>query len=434
MEGRFLDSRWGKVIACILYCLMVVSPLVIELFVNSFDLSSANGFNWPLLLLLSCLSVLHCFGAMTNISFISRFTRILFYIIFYLVIGLVLIMRFITLFDGTPEPSGPEYAVNLAKEAGYFGFVYLTNTLLLGINGASKREMYFQNFRWILLFVSSAAVVPLMIAFSQYLDFASVVVIGFFFVVFDVLYSLPNGNSLTILGHYLAILLSIVSIIVGIVMYANSIVPLVSAAFISFAGLSIGYVFSMFKVVDMKEREEKDIANNEFWMCFGFPIAIIVVGIGLGFVSLAASWAVYVSMGVSVLVVYLIVKYALFRENENYVKSTSYSYSAFDLLPSNYTNRDAVEAICSDINDSDLFCGTYSHQFFAYARAHLEGVYGSKFVIRVSYEIYSSPEDRSVPNRSEDSDLMNDAYRKVRAQFSKHQNLLKPPYSIDIRY
>ena len=84
--------------------------------------------------------------------------------------------------------------------------------------------------------------------------------------------------------------------------------------------------------------------------------------------------------------------------------------------------------------DSCLFCGSYSHQFFAYARAHLEGVYGSKFVIRVSYEIYSSPEDRSLPNRSEDSDLMNDAYRNVRAQFSKHQNLLKPPYSIEIRY
>ena len=119
-------------------------------------------------------------------------------------------------------------------------------------------------------------------------------------------------------------------------------------------------------------------------------------------------------MPVSMLVLYLVVKGVIYpkeSKKERERRSSGSSGGPLDLMPG-ASNWQVVDAICDKINSADLFCGTYSHDFFAYARASIDGVSGNTFTIRVRYSIYSSPSDRSTPNASEDRDLRNDAYKQ----------------------
>lgn len=436
MEGRLFDSRLGKLIACIVFCAMVVLPLPIELISAGFDLSSVSGaFMWPMMLLISCVTVLHCFGNMTDIRFLSRFARIIHSIVFYGGIVIIFIIRLGQLF-GDGAPLDGDVSLNLAKEAGYFGFLYFTNTFLNGINRKDRDELNYQNARWILLFAASVAVVPIMLAFRSFLTYEAVVVLGFFFIIFDLLYSFPSGNNLTFLGFWGSVLLTLAATIVGIVMYAKGMCALLSAGFISFAALSIAYMLAHFILGDKRDREATWVGENEIAMCFVFPAVLLVAGIALGFVSLAKSWAIYISMPVSMLVLYLVVKGVIYpkeSKKERERRSSGSSGGPLDLTPG-ASNWQVVDAICDKINSADLFCGTYSHEFFAYARASIDGVSGNTFTIRVRYSIYSSPSDRSTPNASEDRDLRNDAYKQVRKYFEKYQNYLKGTYSIDFVY
>ena len=435
MEGRLFDSRLGKLIACIVFCIMVVLPLPIELISAGFDMSSVSGaFMWPMMVLLSCVTVLHCFGNMTDIRFLSRFVRIIHSIVFYGGIGIIFIIRLVQMFgDGAPLEG--DVSMNLAKEAGYFGFLYLTNTLLNGINRKDHDELNYQNARWIMLFAASVAVVPVMLAFQSFLTYETVVVLGFFFIIFDLLYSFPSGNNLTFLGFWGSVLLTLATTIAGIVIYANGMCALLSAGFISLAALAIAYMLAHFILGDKRDRDPTWVGENEIAMCFVFPAVLLVAGIALGFVSLAKSWAVYISMPISMLVIYLVVKGVIYPKESKKEKERRnvVDWGPLD-LPPGYTNRQAVDAICDRINSADLMCGTYSHEFFAHARASVDGVSGNTFTIRVRYSIYSTPNDRSTPNAGEDRDLRNDAYRKVRKQFEKYQNQLKGSYNIDFIY
>lgn len=435
MDGVLFESRVGRLIACIVFNVAVFLPLVFEIIFSRFDLSGANSATYAWVLLASCVTGLNYVGKMTDIKVISSLARTLHSLIFYGVTVVVLILNMVMLFgDGTLTASG----FVSAKQVGYFGFFYFTNTFLNGINSTreTKNPLEYQNARWILLFAASAAVIPVSLAFQAVLTYPVAVSVCLFFVIFDTLYSLPSiGERPSIVGVIGKLIVSVMAIVMGIVLYANGISPVVNACFISFAALTAAYYIGHYILGGKRGRETTKTGDSELAMCFIFPAAILVAGVCLGFLSLIRPWVIAISAPASMIVMYIVVKAVLYpkesakeRENRRAGGGGPISVMQGD------TNRDIADKICSMINYADLGCGTYNAEFLAHARASVSGVTGNTITVRVGYEINFHPDGRSQPDYSEDKEIRSGAARQVKNYFDRYRSYLRVPYSIDFEY
>ena len=429
MDGKLFESRIGRLIACIVFNVMVLLPLVIEIATRG--LSNSNGYTYVWALILCWLTPLHYFGNMTRVPVLSFLARLLHAVAFAVGTAIILISQRIV----------SEYSVvtNLqnAKELGYFAFLYLTNALLNGINGTKQEQglMGMQNYRWILLFAAGILVIPVCLAFKNILTYQSAVSLCTFFIFFYLLYMITSPTvNFSFIGFLTMAIIAVVALVLDIVSYSKGVCSVINAVNISFAALVIAYFISVILLGGIRDRDITELGKNEIAISIVFPFAMVLASIGLGFVSLIKIWAIAVSAPVSMLVLYILIKCLIFpKESDKEREKRGVYYGPLDLLP-NHTNRDVAEAICGKISDANLVCASNSHEFLGHARARVTASSGNTIYVCVYYQINFHPEDRSQPSASEHKQLQSSAYNGVRNYFNKYQKYFTAPWFVDFSY